>query len=297
MVPKQDAYLKIPSPMVKLSGDLWYEKGIELWMKREDLIHPQISGNKWRKLEFNIEQMRKEGKSGILTFGGAYSNHIYATAAAGQLMDFKTIGVIRGEETLPLNETLAFVKSAGMTLEYVSRSRYREKASLMAEYGEKYPDFYLLPEGGSNSYALPGCAKVMDEIKTELGFSPDYVCLACGTGGTMAGLISAGVMETTVLGFAVLKGSFHGAEIKKLLAFNEKEGEPEWEVFNHYHFGGYAKSKPELLEFIQDFYTQHQIQLECIYTGKMMYGVMDLIEKDFFPKGSRIVVIHTGGVR
>ncbi len=289
--------LNFPSPLVKLSSDFLFEKAVNLWMKREDLIHPQLSGNKWRKLEFNLEEMRRQRKKGILTFGGAYSNHIYATAAAGQLFDFSTIGIIRGEETLPLNPTLAFARQAGMQLEYLNRTTYRDKEKLTKIYQSRYPDYYLLPEGGTNIHAIPGSARTAAEIVEQLPLLPDYICLACGTGGTLAGIVAGldGVSE--VLGFSVLKGDFHQRDIRELLT-NANIRDPEnWSINTEYHFGGYARRTPELDKFIADFKKEYDIPLEWIYTGKLMYGVFDLIEKGVFPKGSNIVVIHTGGIR
>lgn len=297
MMPNLGLALQIPSPLEEIFDPLWSKKGIRMWVKREDLIHPQVSGNKWRKLKYNIAQMSKTGKKGILTFGGAYSNHIYATAAAGHFLTFETIGIIRGEPVLPLNETLDFAQSAGMRLEYVSRSRYREKEGLIATYRERFPDFYVLPEGGTNELALPGCAEVMTELQLQMPTPPDVVCLACGTGGTMAGLIAAHPAPTQIRGFSVLKGDFHTKDIRRLLRQAHIAPTVDWQVHTDYHFGGYAKTSPALTTFIADFYQRHQIRLERIYTAKMMYGVMDLMTKGAFEAGTNIVVIHTGGLR
>ena len=289
--------LHLPSPLTVLHSDFLQKNGIALWIKREDLIHPHLSGNKWRKLEFNLEEMRKQQKRGVLTFGGAYSNHIYATAAAGKLFDFPTIGIIRGEATPPLNPTLAFAKKSGMQLEYVNRTTYRDKDKLSKIYQQKHPDFYLLPEGGTNIHAIPGTARTVKEMRHQLPQLPDYICLACGTGGTLAGLVTGLKGDSQVIGFSVLKGDFHRKDIQQLLNKAKIKDPNNWSINLDYHFGGYARRSQILDEFISDFKTEYDIPLEWIYTGKMMYGVFDLIKKGFFPIGSRIVVIHTGGIR
>ncbi len=289
--------LDLPSPLIHLTSEFLREKAVDLWIKREDLIHPHLSGNKWRKLEFNLEERKKQQKKGILTFGGAYSNHVYATAAAGQLFDFPTIGVIRGEATLPLNPTLSFASKAGMKLDYVDRTTYRDKEKLKSMYQAQYPDYYLLPEGGTNIYAIPGCARTVEELSNQLDQLPDYICLACGTGGTLAGIVSGLMGDSKVLGFSALKGDFHQQDIQQLLAEANIKDPKNWSINTDYHFGGYARRTPALDAFITAFNTNYGIPLEWIYTGKLMYGIFDLIEKGFFPKGSKIVVIHTGGIR
>lgn len=288
--------LHFPSPLVAVKSAFLEEKGVSLWIKREDLIHPHLSGNKWRKLEFNLREMKKQQKKGILTFGGAYSNHIYATAAAGQLFGFPTIGIIRGEMTLPLNPTLSFAQKAGMKLEYVDRTTYREKEKLTKIYQTRFPNYYLLPEGGTNIHAIPGCARTVTELREQLPQLPDYICLACGTGGTLAGIVTGLNGESQVLGFSVLKGDFHKRDIRQLLTDANIIDPKNWSINTDYHFGGYARRSPELDQFIIDFKKDYGIPLEWIYTGKLVYGIFDLIEKGFFRKGSRVVVIHTGGV-
>ncbi len=290
-------FLHLPSPLTSLTSDFLHKKGVNLWVKREDLIHPHLSGNKWRKLEFNLEEMKHQEKKGILTFGGAYSNHIYAVAAAGELFDFPTIGIIRGEATLPLNATLSFAAQAGMKIDYVDRTTYRDKEKLRKIYQAQYPDYYLLPEGGTNIHAIPGCARTVVELSAQLPQLPDYICLACGTGGTLAGIVSGLKGEAKVLGFSALKGDFHQRDIQALLAKATIKDPKNWSIKTDYHFGGYARRTPLLDEFMISFNKNYDIPLEWIYTGKLFYGVFDLIKKGFFPKGSNIVVIHTGGIR
>lgn len=284
------------APLQQLQSSLLQEKQVELWIKREDLLHPQISGNKWRKLKYNIQEAKAQQKITLLTFGGAYSNHIAAVAAAGKEFSFKTIGIIRGEEHLPLNPTLQLAASCGMELHYISREKYRQKQDpvFLQELSKQFNEPYILPEGGTNVLAVKGCTEIVQDISVEY----DYVCCAAGTGGTIAGIIAGLDGEKHVLGFPALKGGeFLKQDIEQLVnCFNGKSYN-NWQLITNYHFGGYAKVKLELLEFIKAFQGEHQIPLEPIYTGKMMFGILDLIRQGFFPKGSRIVAIHTGGLQ
>jgi len=295
--------LNLPSPVQEISSPLLESKNIRLYIKREDLIHPVIGGNKWRKLKYNLEAISRKKIKLVLSFGGAYSNHIYALAGSGELFGFDTIGIIRGEETLPLNSTLSFAKQAGMKLHYVSRKDYRLKDSpeftdkLLAQFGE----IAILPEGGSNRLALRGCAEIIDELESQLNGEYDTVCLPCGTGGTLAGLVSSGTRKN-ILGFAVLKGAGFLQDAVDNLLLNETSNTPttpakNWTINLDYHFNGYAKQTPELLNFIDDFWQQYNIPLESVYSGKMFYGLFDLIKNNYFPEGARIVALHTGGIR
>ena len=270
--------------------------GISLHLKREDLLHPEISGNKFRKLKYNLLEAKKQRKEKLLTFGGAYSNHIAATAAAGKEFGFKTIGVIRGEElgedlnkTLQGNPTLRFAAGCGMGFEFVSRKDYREKNSMefLNLMEKKHGDFFLVPEGGTNSLAIRGC----EEIFSEEDEAFDIVCCAVGTGGTISGLINSSHKDQKVLGFPALKGDFLKEEIRKYTSkFN-------WELILDYHFGGYAKVDPELIEYMNSFKSDYGIPLDPIYTGKMMYGIFDLLRKGYFLKNTRILAVHTGGLQ
>ncbi|MEP0262658.1 pyridoxal-phosphate dependent enzyme [Dokdonia sp.] len=272
------------------------DENIELSLKREDLIHPYISGNKYRKLKYNIAFAKANNYKTLLTFGGAYSNHIAATAAAGKEYNFKTIGIIRGEElgahlekTLSENETLAYANSCGMEFKFISREAYRAKndMSFLNTIREEYKDVYILPEGGTNDLAIKGC----EEILTTSDLTYDYVCCAVGTGGTLSGIINASKSSQKVLGFPALKGDFLTTEIA------QKTNATHWELIQEYHFGGYAKVTKELVDFINGFKKEQEILLDPIYTGKMMYGIFDLISKGYFPQNSRILAIHTGGLQ
>ncbi len=270
------------------------EKGINLYLKREDLIHPTVSGNKWRKLKYNLTEAKSTGHTKILTFGGAYSNHIYATAAAARESGFEAIGIIRGEETLPLNDTLAFAKSQEMKLHYISRSVYRQKGEVwfIEKLKEQFGEFYLIPEGGSNSLAVKGCI----EIKEDIDIVYDVICTPVGTGGTLAGLITSHNEDIEVLGFSALKGEgFIEKEVRKLLTGYRDNN--NWKINSKYHFGGYAKIKPELVQFISSFHQKHGAVLDPIYTGKMMFGLYDMIDQGTFQQGTTIVALHTGGLQ
>ena len=288
--------LKLPSPIQQLSSPLLEEKQIKLFVKRDDLIHPLLSGNKWRKLKYNLLDAEQRQQKTILTFGGAYSNHIHATAAAGKLFGFNTVGIIRGEVYEPLNPTLRFAEDQGMQLDYIDRKTYRLKntSEVINRLKEKYGDFYLLPEGGSNCLALTGCAEIVDELNEQLDGNFDYICMASGSGGTLAGLISSEAKQK-MLGFAVLKGAdFLNDEVKKLLATSNQNN---WQIMLDYHFGGYAKKDCHLIDFCGEFENEHNIPIEPIYTGKMFFGLFDLIKKDFFPEATTIIAIHTGGLQ
>lgn len=266
--------------------------GISLFIKREDLIHPFISGNKFRKLKYNLVQAKAENQSVLLTFGGAFSNHIAAVAYAGKEHGFETIGVIRGDELRDKildNPTLSFAQECGMRFEFVTREAYRHKteAAFIAQLQAQFGSFYLVPEGGTNNFAVKGC----EEILTDLDADFDFVCSAVGTGGTISGLINSALPHQKVLGFPALKGDFLQNEIRKFVTSKN------WELLTDYHFGGYGKITDELIDWINKFYLQTKIPIDPVYTGKMAFGVVDLIHRNFFPPNSKILMIHTGGLQ
>lgn len=269
-----------------------FPHGVRLTVKREDLLHPHISGNKFRKLKYNIIQAKEEGKTALLTFGGAYSNHIAATAAAGKIYDFETIGVIRGEELVNKivdNPTLTFARSCGMNFKFVSREDYRHKhdPAIIAALREQFGDFYLVPEGGTNSLAVKGCEEIL--TADDKGFT--HVCCAVGTGGTIAGLINSAGPGQQVLGFPALKG----AELQDEIGIFANKG--GWKLVESYHFGGYGKVNEELITFINDFFEKTGIPLDPVYTGKLFFGVIEMINNGMFPENSDILLIHTGGLQ
>ena len=265
---------------------------IALTIKREDLTHPFISGNKFRKLKYNLLQAKAEKKEILLTFGGAFSNNISAVAFAGKEQGFKTIGIIRGDELfnkINENPTLKFAQENGMQFEFVSREEYRLKNefSFLEKLKKEYGDFYLVPEGGTNELAVKGC----EEILTAEDAVFNYVCCAVGTGGTISGLINSALPGQKILGFSALKGDFLTDEIR---IFAKKDN---WELISDYHFGGYGKVNLELIKFINTFFEENKVPLDPIYTGKMVFGVIDLIHKNYFRAHSKILLIHTGGLQ
>ncbi|WP_067151134.1 1-aminocyclopropane-1-carboxylate deaminase/D-cysteine desulfhydrase [Pseudotamlana agarivorans] len=269
-----------------------HHKNVELYVKREDVIHPFVSGNKYRKLKYNVLEAQKKGIKTLVTFGGAYSNHIAAVAAAGQLFGFKTVGIIRGEELwteIDKNPTLSFAQQHGMRFKFVTREAYRRKTSadFIAALKDEFGDYYHVPEGGTNALAVKGCEEILTESDKEF----DYICSAVGTGGTISGLINCSKPGQQVLGFPALKGDFLKSDISKFAK------QSNWELITDYHFGGYAKINEELVAFINQFKSDYKIPLDPVYTGKMLFGIFDLIEKGFFPKGSKILAIHTGGLQ
>jgi 1-aminocyclopropane-1-carboxylate deaminase len=283
------------SPIEEISSDLCQNRGIRLFIKRDDLLHPAVSGNKWRKLYYNLQAAKEQGKKTLVTFGGAYSNHIHAVAAAGHLIGFQTIGLIRGEEPKKYGATLAFAKLCGMSFRFLSRSVYREK-TLPVDLD--LADCYILPEGGTNDLAITGCGDIVKELLEQLPVATSiHYCVSCGTGGTITGIINALEGRHQVIGFSALKGDFMKSEITSLQKEYQLTAYTNWTVNCDYHFGGYAKHKKGLLDFMIKFYKETGVALDPVYTGKMIYGVLDLVAKDYFPKGSNIVMIHTGGLQ
>ena len=265
---------------------------VELYIKREDKIHPFVSGNKYRKLKYNLLEAKNNGFDTLLTFGGAFSNHIAAVASAGNAFGFKTIGIVRGEELgnkISENTTLSFAKENGMQFKFVSRELYRNKTSesFLNDLKEEFGDFYLIPEGGTNKLAVKGCEEILNTEDNTF----DYICCAVGTGGTISGLINCSKPSQQVLGFPALKGDFLKEDISKFAT------QTNWKLITDYHFGGYAKINEELVTFINQFKIDNQVSLDPVYTGKMLFGIIDLINKNYFPKGSKILAIHTGGLQ
>ena len=280
------------TPIKRLDSVLLREKGINVWVKEDYLTHPFISGNKWRKLKYNLAEAKRQNAKTLLTFGGAYSNHIYAVAAAGNAFGFKTIGIIRGEEHLPLNHTLSFARECGMEIHYLDRSSYRKKNedNYLASLYDRFGEVYIIPEGGTNAFALQGCQEMVTEITLDF----DYLCLACGTAGTLAGSILGLKAGQKALGFSALKGKdFLETEVENLIGSHYDN----WSIHWGYHFGGYAKTKKALLDFMEDFEANFSIRLEPIYTAKLFFGIFDLIEKDYFKEGTTLVAVHTGGLQ
>lgn len=284
---------RLPSPLQEVSDDRFGRYGVRLLLKRDDLIHPELIGNKWRKLAPNLEEAA--GRT-LLTFGGAYSNHLRATAAAGRLLGQPTVGVVRGDELAgrPLNPSLARCAADGMRLRFVDRSTYRRKTEpdvlgkLLDTAGA--PDAYVVPEGGSNAAAVRGCRALGEELRDRT----DAVALACGTGGTLAGLAAGLAPGQRALGIPVLRGGFLGDGIQALQeeAFGGRRG--EWGLDERFHFGGYARVTPELETFAADFERRHGVPVERLYVAKSLYGLVALAEEGAFPRGTTVTAVITG---
>jgi len=265
---------------------------ISLTIKREDLIHEFVSGNKFRKLKYNLLQAKIDNHETILTFGGAFSNHIAAVAYAGKMNDLKTIGIIRGEELkskINDNPTLLFAQNCGMQLEFITRESYQLKSdkTFLEKLKLKFGKFYMLPEGGTNDLAVKGCTEILTENDSVF----NYICCCVGTGGTIAGLINSALPHQKIIGFSALKGAFLKDEIRKF-AKNEN-----WTLVEDYHFGGYGKISNELIAFINEFYAEHKIPLDPVYTGKMAFGIINLLRNNYFSENSKILMIHSGGLQ
>lgn len=286
-----------------LSEESLEAQNISVHVKRLDLIHPQVNGNKWFKLKYNLEKASTSEHKTLLTFGGAFSNHIFSTASAGKIFGLKTIGIIRGEKPANWSPTLLHAKKCGMQLEFITRLTYAEKETedFNGWLHEEYGSFHLVPEGGSNYLGVNGCMEILTEADKK---NYDIICCACGTGATLAGLLLSASPKQKIIGFPVFKnGEFLKQEVIKHLKYflmNEEianEFQSQFSLITDYHFGGYAKWNDELLQFIRDFENQHKIPLDQVYTGKMMFGVLDLARKKHFAPETRILIIHTGGLQ
>ena len=275
----------------EISNKILRDRKISLFIKRIDQNHKYISGNKQYKLKYNLIQAKKEGYNSLLTFGGAFSNHIAATSYVAKQHKLNSIGIIRGEEKKFLNPTLHFSKSNGMKLYYLSREEYRLKhtQNVINNLHKRFGDFYLMPEGGSNLLAVKGAYEILD-VQDKY----DFICCPVGTGGTISGIINKSHINQKVLGFSALKSS------ENTILFDIKNwvnGKNNWELIMEYHFGGYAKINQKLIDFVCNFYNQYNIPLDIIYNAKMFFGILDLVQKDYFPNNVTILAIHTGGLQ
>lgn len=285
----------LPSPLQLLQDPLWHQAGVKLYVKRDDLISPLMPGNKWRKLKFFVQQLQQEGYSKIITFGGAYSNHLRAVAGAGKIFGFQTIGMVRGEEHNPLNPALQFCKDLGMQLHYIDRDTYRKirEPETIKLFQNQFGPALIVPDGGHSVLGSMGVADIVHEIPQPF----DHIVTACATGTTLAGL-AHGLQnsKSKALGIAVLKGANFLYEDTQTLLNDKRLGPAEnWDINLDYHFGGYAKTKPALEEFITSFQNQHHIALDHVYTGKMFFALYDLLKAGFFQSGQTVIALHTGG--
>lgn len=285
------------SPISEIHDPILDRAGVRVLVKREDLNHPYVSGNKWWKLKYNLVEAIRLKHDTLITFGGAYSNHLYATAAAARELGLKSIGIVRGEETRPLNPTLSFIRDCGMRIHYVSREQYRTKATVKFQQWimKDFDRAYVIPEGGTNEFAITGCAELSRLIQSEASF--DFIALPVGTGGTLAGIIAGLRNNQTAVGYSVLKGGeFLQAEVAKWLAVSGCTHQL-WRMATSHHQGGYGKRTAPLMKFIQHQLEVHALPLDPVYTGKLCYGLWQEIEQGLFPRGSTILMLHTGGMQ
>ena len=285
----------LPSPLVVLDDERLLRHGVRLLLKRDDLIHPDLPGNKYRKLHLNLRAAAEAGHGALLTFGGAYSNHLRATAAAGRLLGLRTVGVVRGDELAgrPLNPSLARAAADGMRLHFLDRATYRRKTDpeVLAALLDRLGPAYVIPEGGSNALAARGCAALGRELRG----SADIAAVACGTGGTLAGLAAGLGPGQRAIGFPVLRGgAFLAEDVLRLQreAFGGRRG--DWRLDDRFHGGGYARSTPELDAFGADFAARHGLALEPVYVAKMLHGVFTLAAEGAFAPGTKIAAVVTG---
>lgn len=285
------------SPLTQVFTPLLDAHQVELWIKRDDLIHPIISGNKWRKLKYILNHALMLDSHTIVSMGGVFSNHLHALAFAGKQLKLKTKAFVRGERPKKLNPTLEDILSWGMVLTFISRSEYRALRHYKAHDAlESHQDGeYWLPEGGATVLALQGVAEILAEINP----MNNVVCVPCGTATTLAGLVRVAPSQTQLLGFSALKGAdFLVEDVKQLLELCEKStNQQNWSIQLDYHFGGFAKKNDTLQRFVTNFSAQHHIQIEPVYTGKMFYGLFDLLQQGYFKAGQKIIAIHTGGLQ
>ncbi|MEK6747985.1 MAG: pyridoxal-phosphate dependent enzyme [Pseudomonadota bacterium] len=290
-----DALVKTPSPVVPLLDPVAQRAGVSLYLKREDLLHGEFGGNKWRKLKYNLVACAAQGAQALLTFGGAYSNHLLATAAVGAATGLATLGMVRGADADPHNPTLRRAAALGMRLYRVDRAEYRHRhdpdywRSLRARFG----DVYIVPEGGSNAQAMQGIAELVTELRAQLPHF-DAVCCPVGSAGTLAGIARALRSGEQAHGIAVLRGAQYLAQQVRALAGPEVAAP---QLHHAYHQGGYARLTPALVRFCDAFTARHGIPLEPIYTGKTMLGVFDLIARGTWAPGTVVVALHTGGLQ
>ena len=285
--------VNLPTPLQEISHAVLEKRGIQLYIKRDDLVHPEIMGNKWRKLKYNLAEIKKLDKRALITMGGAFSNHIAATAAAAKEYGIDAVGIIRGEELTPSsNPTLKLASQKGMQLEFVNRETFRTWRENPELLKSKYPHHYFLPEGGTNGLAIKGCEEILKEIDKEF----DVIVTPIGTGGTFAGILKSSKGNQKVIGVSSLKGQFIHQEIEKLL---QKHGidRSNYEILDSYHFGGYGKTNRELIDFINWFKENFDISLDPIYTGKAFFAVWEMINSNKFENNLKIVILHTGGLQ
>ncbi len=280
---------QLAKPQIQRLSSFSKEYNIIIDVLRLDRIHPIVSGNKWYKLKYYLNDAIKQNKKTVLTFGGAYSNHIIATAFACKEFGLKSIGIIRGEESLVISATLKQAKLFGMDLHFVSRKEYNNKNN----FAQKYKDTYVINEGGAGELGILGAADILKEIKYK---NYTHIICACGTGTMISGLIKSSNLNQKIIGIAVLKG-FEGLEKNIIEQVNTEVDASRVKIFHDYHFGGYAKHPINLIKWMNFFWQREHIPTDIVYTSKLFYGVNDLLQKNYFPKNSNLLIIHSGGLQ
>ena len=274
----------------KLINPLFKEFNVSVSIVRLDKIHSEISGNKWFKILGYLQDAKKNGFNGIATFGGAYSNHILATAAICKLEGLNCIGFIRGEEPEMYSATLQEAKDLGMTLVFLSRTDFQLKNLEVLQ--KRFPGYYFIREGGYGDLGTVGIKNIFQWIPSDT----NYIVAACGTGTTLAGLIRYALPDQKIIGINVLKGyEAITNDIEQILPPGMKY--TNWTMFNEYHFGGYAKKNDKLIQFMNEMWDKDSLPTDFVYESKMMYGLLDLVQKGYFPPESKIVAIHSGGLQ
>ena len=285
--------LNLPSKITKISSNFLHQKQVDIFIKRDDVIHPIISGNKWRKLKYNFQAASDEGFDKILSFGGVFSNHLHALSYACNYFGFGSIGVVRDTHLKKETPTLSFCKKNKMKLYYLDRNQYRQKKSIQTInlLRKKFGKFYLIPEGGNNLLGIKGCQEIFDEIDIDY----DYLCSPVGTGCTAAGLIKGMKNNKKFIGFAPFTKTIEQSEnIKNFCDFQLYNN---WELISDIHFGGFGKIDSNLIKFVRRFKSDFNMELDLIYTGKLFYSLFNMIKNDAFDKRTKILVIHTGGLQ
>ena len=282
-------------PSTLLQHPLLDQMEVEMEVMRLDQVHPKVSGNKFFKLKYNLDEALKQKHQQVLTFGGAYSNHIYATATAAKIVGLNSIGIIRGELLDSQNPTLGHAKAVGMVLKGISRESYRDKTNpkFLEQLRQEFGEFYTIPEGGTNAFAIQGTTEILSSNK----FNFSHLAAPIGTGGTFAGLANSLLPQQELLGISALKGEGIQEEIRSLLKSHLIQSQGSLSILTQYHHGGYAKWTPELISFIHWFWKAFGIPLDPVYTGKMAFACWDLLQKKYFKPGSRVLLIHTGGLQ
>jgi 1-aminocyclopropane-1-carboxylate deaminase len=260
---------------------------------RLDLIHPIVSGNKWFKLKYHLQQALEEKCRGIVTFGGAYSNHLVAAAWAAKEAGLESMGIIRGEEPKQFSPALKDMQQYNMQLRFVSRNSFADEMQLMASVSEEFPNYYIIPQGGQSEYGVNGAAEIAQLVSLQ---QYSHIACAVGTGTMMAGLIKSSLPHQQVIGISSLKTE--NTENNTITAFIEKNSSKRnWKIFYDYHFGGYARHTPALISFMHAWFDQYQIPTDFVYTAKLFFAINDLVMHDHFPAGNKILLVHSGGLQ